>query len=126
MRKVLLLGLAALCLVPWPGAAIPPIFPTAGNGVFFDPGELLATVEFSYVGGCNSVVDVHTVRHFLGFDKVRDLTAQLTCTAAGDALVMQMDGVSEPRFKLVGGGVPGTMVALAGLYRDGYMAVHLP
>lgn len=123
--------LTILSMTPLVLAVAEPPIPV-GNGFFFDGGELVATVEFSILqGGCNGLAYVYINRHFLGFDKIRYVWADMTCLpdgADGQAWVLIGNEALTPEsnLKLAGGGIPGTMVALAGTYRDGYMAVHIP
>lgn len=129
--RILVAIVAALTLLPTAALAqVEPPIPV-GNGVFFDYGELVATVEFRILsGGCNGLVEFELIRHFLGFDKYRVVWADLTCLDAADgtqAWVAVGNEALTPasNLKLAGGLAAGTL-ALAGTYRDGYLAVHVP
>lgn len=133
MRRIALI-LASLTLLPATALALvepPPTPIPVGNGVFFDFGETVATVDFAILqGDCNGLVYVYINRHFLSADKIRYVWADLTCVAAADgteAWVMVGNEALTPEsnLKLAGARAAGTIV-LAGTYRDGYMAVHVP
>lgn len=135
MRIVPVLALAFLTALTAPATALvePPATPLpVGNGVFFDFGETVATVTFRILqGDCDQpLLYLYLNRHFLSADKVRYVWADLTCVRAADGteawVVIGNEALTPAsNLKLAGGKAAGT-IALAGTYRDGYMAVHVP
>lgn len=135
-RTVPVLALTFLAALTAPAAALvePPVATPipVGNGVFFDFGETIATVTFDLLqGDCGSALAyLYINRHFLSADKIRYVWADVTCTAAPDgseAWVLIGNETLTPASNLkLAGAKAGGVLALAGTYRDGYMAVHLP